>query len=157
MNVFISYSVEDIELVRQVTNRLRDSVDNILWWDERKDLGEDSWSTINKWVDQSEIVLAIITDHGIHRGMAIGNEIGYAKAKDKIIIPLIGPKVESKDLGCLHGVTYQRIDRDNPDAAIFVVKKKIEEIKEKKIKDLQIRVGFLLAVGAIIGILASKE
>jgi len=113
MKIFISYSVDDVDLVSQVARHLQPQADKIYWWKDSKALGKDVWPQIFGWIEQADLVLAVLTDSAVARAMAIGNEIGHAKAKGKVIIPLVAPNVSSADLGCLCGVTYQRIDREN--------------------------------------------
>lgn len=117
MKIFISYSTDDAELVRNISNYVRPHAE-VYYWAESKMPGQDAWQSIFNWIDQSDLVLAVITDKTVSRAMSVGQEIGRAKAKDKTIVPLVGPNVDNSQLGCLQGVTYQRIDPDNPKPAL---------------------------------------
>jgi len=81
MKVFVSYSVENTSLVRQVVEQLRSCTDKVFWWDRSKELGEEVWPTIYGWIDQSDLVLAVLTGRTLARAMAVGNEIGYARER----------------------------------------------------------------------------
>lgn len=124
MKIFISYSTADIELVRHVAAFARAHAE-VFYWEESKIPGKEDWPTIFSWIDQSDLVLAVITDETVRRAMAVGQEIGQAKAKGKAIIPLVGPFVDAKELGFLSRVTYQRIHPDNPGPALKTVEKVI--------------------------------
>jgi hypothetical protein len=155
MNIFISYSVTDKELVKQVADPLRPFVDNVFWWEESKEPGKEAWPTIFSWIDKSDLILAVITDHAISRAMAIGQEIGHAKAKNKEILPLVASTVDSKDLGCLSGITYQPIDQNNLNTVIKAAQKKIEVMKKsEEERKNSIGIGLTLALGLAIGLIA---
>lgn len=151
MKLFISYSVHDSELVRKVAESIRRHVEKIYYWDESKELGEDAWKSIFSWIDGADLVLAVITDNTISRAMAVGNEIGHAKAKNKKIIPLVAPDISSEQLGCLQGVTYQKIDKDNPLPAIEAICSEINRMKQVKQKEAS-ELGSLLVIAGLVAL-----
>lgn len=124
MKIFISYSTADTELVSHVADFAKAHAE-VFYWEESKIPGQEDWPTIFNWIDQSDLVLAVITDETVRRAMAVGQEIGRAITKGKTIIPLVGPYVDSKELGFLGRVTYQRIQPENPGPALQTVEKVI--------------------------------
>ena len=150
MKVFVSYSVEDTSLVRQLVAQLRSCTDKVFWWDGNKEPGQGVWLTIHDWIDQSDLVLAVLTGRTLARAMAVGNEIGYARAKGKFILPLVGPEVRSEELGCLSGVTYERINSENPGPAIEAVRLQIAT-REQQAADKALNL--LLIVGGVIAMI----
>ncbi|MDA8161648.1 MAG: toll/interleukin-1 receptor domain-containing protein [Desulfobacteraceae bacterium] len=98
MKVFISYSTPDLGLVYKIAQHVAPHGE-VFFWDKDKNPGTESWSTIFSWLDQSDLVLAVITERTLSRAMAVGQEIGRAKAKEKLIVPLVGPDVQAADLG----------------------------------------------------------
>lgn len=132
MKVFISYSTEDFEVVRKLANAIT-SLARVYYWDKDKKLGSDAWSTIFDWIDGADFVIAVITDSTVSRAMSVGQEVGHAKARKKVIIPLVGEGVHKNELGCLEGVTYEVFIKNNLDHAITKVKQQIEDtIKQKE-------------------------
>ena len=127
MKVFISYSAKDTDFVRKIAEGIRSETVSVNWWDESKKLGEESWKQIFGWIDEADLVLAIVTGNVLQRGLAVGNEIGYAKAKDKPIIPLITDEKDRFDLGCLTGLVDQHLDESDPQTGIDVIKRHIEK------------------------------
>jgi len=127
MKVFISYSAKDTAFVRRIAEGIRAEHVTVNWWGESKRLGEDSWKQIFGWIDEAEFVLAIVTGNVLHRGLAVGNEIGYARAKGKTIIPLVTDEKDRFDLGCLIGAVDQYIDQDDPQAGIEAIKRHIQK------------------------------
>lgn len=122
-------------------------VDNVYYWDKNQQPGQDSWHSIYNWIDRSDIVIAVMTDRTVSRAMSVGNEIGYAKKADKIIVPLVSHKVKETDLGCLKGITYVRIDQRDMNPALNTIKRYISSLKAKQQKDLQ---RALLIIGGIL-------
>lgn len=130
MKVFISYSTPDLGLVYKIAEHIRPHGE-VFFWDKDKNPGAESWATIFSWIDQSDLVLAVITEKTLTRAMPVGQEIGRAKAKDKLIVPLIGPEVQPAELGFLNGITYQQIHTDNPGPALKNIERVILARKEK--------------------------
>lgn len=117
MRIFLSYSTPDIHLVYQIANHLQQHAE-VLFWAKDKIPGTESWPLIFQWIDQSDLVVVLITGNTISRAMSVGQEVGHAKAKSRPIIPIISPEVPSTELGFLAGITYQRIDPRNPGPAL---------------------------------------
>lgn len=82
MRIFISYSAEDFSLVHKLAKAIS-SIAEVYYWDKDKVLGKDSWPTIFNWIDAADLVVVVITDSTVSRAMAVGQEVGRAKAKDK--------------------------------------------------------------------------
>ncbi len=116
MKVFISYSVQDLKLVEFIAEQIKPHAEAVYWSRDRVP-GQDAWATIHGWIDASGCVIAVLTDNVVQRGEAVHQEIGYAKGKGKMVIPLVGPDVPRDRLGSLHGITYLPLDSDRfPDA-----------------------------------------
>jgi len=152
MNVFISYSVHDAEFVKEFAEALKPHVESLRYWEESKELGEDAWKSIFSWIDDADLVLAVITDKTINRAMAVGNEIGHARAKSKKVIPLVAPGIDDSQLGCLKGVTYQRIDNDDPKPAIEAIAKEVNRMKLVKLQAGQADLSDLLVIAGLVAL-----
>lgn len=143
MKIFISYSTSDLNLVNKIADQIRPFAE-VFFWDKSKMPGEEVWPTIFSWIDNADLVMAIITGNTLSRAMAVGQEIGRAKAKGKHIVPLVSREVPSTELGFLSGITYQPVDPYNSDHAMQDIKSLVMG-KKKKIEDDQT----LFAVGGI--------
>jgi len=152
MKVFISYSVHDSEFVKEFAEALKPHVESLRYWEESKELGEDAWESIFSWIDEADLVLAVITDKTINRAMAVGNEIGHARAKGRKVIPLVAPGINDSQLGCLKGVTYQRIDMDNPKPAIGAIANEISRMKLAKLQAGQADLSDLLVIAGLVAL-----
>ncbi len=147
MKIFISYGNDNLKLVEFVSENLR-AFGEIYYWNQSKEPGQEAWHSIHSWIDNSDLVIAIITEQVVNRAMAIGNEVGRAISKGKTVIPLVTSEVRESDLGCLHGITHQRIDFQKPQEALANIQQVI--LKKKSEKEQQ---NALLLLGGVIALL----
>ena len=131
IKVFISYSTQDNDLVRQVANYIKLHCE-VFYWDQNRTLGEPLWPEVYKWIDNCNLFIAIVTDKTVRRAMSVGQEIGRAIAKEKTVIPLVGRDVPDFELGCLRGINYQRISNENSGAAMESVRQRILALSRKE-------------------------
>ena len=143
MNTFLSYSVDDLALVERISEQLKPYT-NLYYWDKSKEPGEDAWKQIFRWIDNSDLVVTIITDNAVARAMSVAQEIGYSKRANKLIIPLVGPNINPAELGCLQGVVHERIAADKIDGAISAIHRRINTIEEKE------RIQNIVIIGIIV-------
>lgn len=153
MKVFISYSSADTQFVDKVATHLKEYVEP-MFWDKDKIPGDEDWKTIFNWINQSSLVLVVITDSAVKRSFSIGQEIGFAHKAEKVIIPFISKKVSISDVGFLKGLTPIYFDEFDPNAAIEELRKALEIKKEKK--DNSDAITFLAVCGIILFILRGK-
>ncbi len=151
MRVFISYSTQDMHIVKHLAMQLKVFGD-VYYWAESNLPGQDTWPSIFNWIDLADIVIVLITGNTLSRAMAVGQEIGRAKSKGKTIIPIVSNSVPSNELGFLSGVTYQPIDVFDPHPAIDDITKIIRtyqnNLQEKqKMALLLIILGILFLLG----------
>ena len=149
MNVFLSYSARDTVMVGKVAQAVRPYADEVYWWHESQEPGKDAWESIFDWVEDSTIVLAIITDKTLSRAMSVGNEIGYARANNIKVIPLVAPGIKHSDLGCLNGTTTIPLD---PEKVHDSLTKLIPILKREGFKEAVV----YGLVGAAVGVLLGK-
>ncbi len=153
MKIFISYGNDNLNLVEYVARNLQ-PFGEVFYWNQNKELGQEAWKTIYSWIDSCDLVIAIITGQVVGRAMAVGNEVGRATAKGKTVVPLVTPEVPESALGCLNGITHQRMNLQNPQEAINNIQQTI--LKKKTEKEQQ---NALLVLGGAIVLLTifSKE
>ena len=152
MRIFISYSSPDINIVSVLADQLR-MYGDIYYWDKDKTPGELAWEQIYSWIDNSDIVLVLVTDATIARSMSVGQEVGRAKAGNKLIIPIVSSSVANNGLGFLSEITFQEIDITNPAPAIYKI---IELIDCKNKEEYQKLSLVLVAIGFFIWLLNKK-
>lgn len=153
MKIFLSYSSKDMELVRSVADHVR-AHSEVFFWEESNVPGANAWESIFEWIDSCDLVLVLITGNAVERAMAVGNEVGRAKAKLKTVIPLVSIDVPSTELGCLSGITYQAVDTRDPGPALARIAELIRAHKQKIERDQGLL--FLLGVVALVWMSAQK-
>lgn len=155
MDIFISYSTPDLQLVRDLADRLKPYA-NVYFWDDSKFLGQSAWEQVFQWIDISDLVVVLITGNTVSRAMSVGQEVGRAKAKDKTIVPIVSKEVLTNELGFLTGITFQPIDIANPAPALEAINKVANLYKEdlEKKKSLGI---LLLTVGIIVWLFSKAK
>lgn len=153
MKVFISYSSADSKFVDKMSAHLKEYVEP-LFWDKDKIPGEEDWKTIFNWIDQSSLVLVVITDSTVKRSFSVGQEIGFAHKAEKVIVPFISKTVSVSDVGFLKGVTPIYFDEFDPNDAIEELRKSLKIKKEKK--ESSEAITFLAVCGIILYLLRGK-
>jgi len=85
----------------------------------------------------------------------VQQEIGMAKAKNKLIIPLVEPGLSATCLAMLQGTEYISFDRSKPQDSLSRLLAYLNRLKESREQDNAI----LFAFGALltIAILTSKK
>lgn len=147
MKVFISYSVKDLRLVEFVSRQIEPHAEAVYWSRDRIP-GQDAWATIFRWIDDSDCIIAVLTGNVLERGESVHNEIGYAKGKGKLVIPLVGASVPRDRLGCLHGITYLPLDRERFPEATDRLKATLGAMAKQKQRQAWATLG-LVALAAI--------
>ncbi len=112
MQVFISYSTRDRAIVREFAKELKPHA-KVWFWDHDKEPGKEAWPSIFAQIDNSDLVLTLVTGKALERAFSVGQEVGHAKSKGKEIVPIVEHGVSFGDLGCLSGLTPIELDRTN--------------------------------------------
>lgn len=128
MNVFISYSGANLELINKVAKSIGENVQP-LFWEKDKEPGEHDWETIFGLIDKSEYVLVVITGATVKRAFAVGQEVGYAKKSQKKILPFLSKSVKASDIGFLKDIIAVHLDEKNPEKSIEELKEAVKKIK----------------------------
>lgn len=151
MNIFISYSVSDTHAVTHIANGLK-GLGTVNYWAESKEPGKEAWPLIFSWIDSADIVFVLVSGKTLRRAMSVGQEVGHAKSRNKLVVPLVEEGVPSSELGALGGVTYIKFNPHDLTNALAtaqtVVAKRKAEIAEGNTKAL-------LAVGGIFALIAA--
>lgn len=109
-------------------------------------------------IDGSDAVIVLLTDNS--RGSTyVHQEIGYARARGKLIIPLVDPAVASETLGMLQGVEWIPFDLGQPHSAMALLTTRLGALQDQRlaaIQDAQARraqQGLMIAVGLVVVVL----
>jgi hypothetical protein len=128
MNVFISYSGANLELINKIAKSIGEDV-HPLFWEKDKEPGEHDWGTIFGLIDKSEYVLVVITDSTVKRGIAVGQEVGYARKSGKKILPFLSKSVPGSETGFLKDITAVHLDEEHAEKSIQELNAAVKKIK----------------------------
>jgi len=149
MRIFISYSNPDLSIVRILANQI--SIwGEVFFWNQSNIPSEVAWEQIYNWIDNSDIVIVLITGNTVVRAMSVGQEVGRAKAMNKIIIPMVQNHINPSEMGFLSGITYQPIEVSNPRPAIARIVKLVENYHNDQVKNINSLALLLIGVAFLI-------
>lgn len=152
MKVFISYSGADTNLVAQIASELKMFVEP-LYWQKDKLPGAEDWAQIFNWINESSIVLVVLSKSVVERGLAVGQEIGFAKKSGKIIIPFASKDIVISDYGFLKGLTAIHFDETDHGKALSELRSAISE--HKRIEGAQS--ALILSAGLVLLYVLSRD
>lgn len=149
MKVFISHSLEDRNIISALKINL--ALANIQAYIPEEDYqqGPDIWEKVKRNIDDSNVVIAILTRDG-SRYSYVDQEIGYASSNHKQIIPIVEDDV--KPVGALEGMEYIRFNRLGPLNAFDIAAQYLErhKIQSKDIVSLIITIIFFTFILSIL-------
>ncbi|ODS38749.1 MAG: hypothetical protein A7316_07280 [Candidatus Altiarchaeales archaeon WOR_SM1_86-2] len=152
MKVFVSHSVKDRNIVSTLKSNLDLAGIQTYIADEDYQPGTDIWEKVTRNIDDSDIVIAILTRDG-DRSSYVNQEMGYASKANIQIIPIVEDNV--KPVGALEGMEYIRFNRLSPLDAIDLTTQYLERHKTKS-NDIVSLVITIIFFAFILRILSKK-
>jgi hypothetical protein len=153
-SVFISHSVSDLNVVYQFKYWLEVNGIGVYVADSQPQLGVPLPAKISNGIKQSDCVIAILTQSG-DRSAWVNQEIGYAKATSKLVIPVVEEGVDLK--GFMTGVEYVTFQSHDPATAITNVINYLRRLKATKEQQQQLEAGLLMLFGIMLIATMSKK
>ena len=152
MKVFISHSVEDRNIVSAINCNL--ALANIQAYIAEEDYqpGTNIWEKVTRNIDDSDVVIAILTRDGV-RYSYVNQEVGYAFKAGKQVIPIVEDEV--KPVGALEGKEYIRFNRLSPLNAVDIAAQYLEKHKTKS-DDVVSLIIMIIFFAFILRILSKK-
>ena len=147
--VFISHNINENN--SSIIQILEDQIpDSITLYVAEHDLkpGSDLTVEIENAIADSDAIIVILNNDNFSEW--VQQEIGYAKAHNKIIIPLVEKGAKAK--GMIQGVTWIDIDMGKPQAALRKVRKTLDKEIKLIIKEKREKEGFLMALALGVGL-----
>jgi len=152
--VFISHSVADLGLVYQLKHWLElNSIETYLA-ELYPQPGISLADKVARAIEQSNCVIALISRDG-GRSKWVNQEIGYAWAKDRLVIPVV--EAGESLVGFPEGREYISFDRSNPANAINQVIDYLARMKANKEDREKALAGLIIFFGLIALAAASKK
>ena len=150
-NVFLSHSEADQQWVQWIDEHARSIDINVYMYEHDPQPGIQIAEKIQSAIDNCQALVVLLTPNSEYSPY-VQQEIGFAHAKDKLIIPLVQPGVSQRCLAMLEGVEYIPFDPGNPELALSHLLSYLGKLKEVRERDQAILMGlgtlFLLAMFA---------
>jgi len=146
--VFVSHSSKDNEIVNSLYSVLKQSGIEVYAALFSYEPSVQLSKKILKGIKTSDCVLVLLTSDSI-MSTWVQNEIGMAKALNKLIIPIVekGVKVPS----ILVGMEYIRFDKEDPFRTIEYIRDYFEQLKLRKEQNARFGLGLAaLLLGLVI-------
>jgi nucleoside 2-deoxyribosyltransferase len=117
MKLFLSHATADGALVEVIKSRLTPFGVAVYVAEHDNKAGNHLPSKVETEIADSDLVVVLLTARGSSSNF-VHQEIGFAHAKDKLVIPIVADDAGHPDLGFLAGAEYINLDPDEPDKAI---------------------------------------
>jgi len=113
MNIFVSYSRHDAEIVKEIIDDCR-SLGHEVWYDKELSGGQSWWNQILKNIRECELVIFVVSKKS-NNSTACRREYVYASKLHKRILPIIIDEVSSNllppELTAIHFVDFKKQDK----------------------------------------------
>lgn len=130
MNLFISYSRRDLEVVEDIINDCR-SLGHNVWYDKELSGGQSWWNQILKNIRECDLVLFMVSEKS-NNSTACKREYTYASQLHKRILPVIVDEVSTNllppELTAMQFVDFTKRDK----LALLQLVKAFEALPENK-------------------------
>ncbi len=118
LKVFFSHNNEDAEWVLQIVAYVKSMGIQAYAYENDAQPGHDIAPKIKGAITRSDILIAFLTQNG-YTSPYVQQEIAYAEAKGKLIIPLLEKGVPARALGMLPDREYISFDAADPQQAVL--------------------------------------
>jgi len=152
--VFISYSHKDISFAYQLWKMISNAGIPCYLAELYPEPGISLWDKIKKMIETSEVVIALYT-HNARFSAYVNQEIGYAFAKGKLVIPVVEEGVGLP--GALDGIEYIKYNTKNPIDTLKSIAEFIRSFLEKKAKNISNTIALALILGSLLLISSPKK
>jgi hypothetical protein len=134
MQIFISHSSKDLEWVELLAKRIEAAGANAyLAQLDHSGVGHDLNQKLCDAIDASDVFVVLLTDNAAATPL-VREEIGYARGKNKRVIPLVTREVAGNPaaLGMLNGVEHIPFDREDAHAGLIELTDVLYQIAQEE-------------------------
>ena len=148
-NIFLSHSKADLKWVKWIADNARNIDINVYMYEHDIQPGTSIAEKVQTAIENCQALVVLLTPNSEYSPY-VQQEIGFAHAKDKPIIPLVQPGVSPRCLAMLEGLEYISFDPENPELALSHLLNYLGKLKDARETDQAILMGlgaiFLLAL-----------
>jgi hypothetical protein len=152
-NVFLSHNEADRYLANWIFQDAQNIGVNVYIYEHDLQPGIQIADKIQQAIENTEALIVLLTRNSQYSPY-VQQEIGFAQAKQKLVIPIVEAGVSQRCLAMLEGKEYIKMDSSNPQMALSSLQEYLQRLKESRETDQQ----FLYGLGALflIALLSKK-
>lgn len=143
--IFISHSSADIDLVNWIKGNAENIGMDIYLFEYDIQPGMPIADKVKQAIQNSDIFVVLLT-HNSQFSPYVQQEIGFAEASGKRIIPLVQPGIQKQALAMLEGREHIVFDFYNPENALLTLLNYLQRLKTVKENEQAV----LMGIGGII-------
>jgi hypothetical protein len=148
-NIFLSHSGVDQRWVQWIADNARNIDINVYMYEHDIQPGTSIALKVQSAIENCQALVVLLTPNSEYSPY-VQQEIGFAQAKGKPIIPLVQPGVSPRCMAMLEGVEYISFNPENPELALSHLLNYLGRLKEARETDQAILMGlgtlFILAL-----------
>ena len=129
--VFLSHSIKDAAWASWVKSRANDVGIEVYLFEHDPQPGNYIAEKVQQAIRASDAVMVLLTKHS-EASSYVQQEIGFAQAALKPVVPLVWPGVQGKSLAMLEGKEYVPFDPDKAGVALPPVLAYLSKLKSQK-------------------------
>jgi hypothetical protein len=142
--IFFSHSGTDKKLAQWVARSGSGLGIEVYLFEHDPQPGRELATKIQQAIQLSDALVVLLSASG-HSSPYVQQEIGFAMAKGRLVIPLVWPEVQQRSLAMLAGIEYVPFDPHDPNQSLVPLWNYLQKLKNQKEGSQAI-----LAVGALV-------
>lgn len=143
--IFLSHNESDKHWIEWIRNHAQSIGINAYMYENDPEPGTLIAQKVQDAIDQVQALVVFITPNSQYSPY-VQQEIGFAEAKGKLIIPIVQPGVAKNCLAMLEGREYISFDPLNPEMALSHLLEYLQQLKNTRENDQ----GILFGIGALV-------
>lgn len=150
--IFLSHSSPDEDWVKWIAVNARGIGVDVYLYEHDVQPGMPIAEKIKQAIEDSDALVVLLTDNSQFSAY-VQQEIGFAEASAKLIIPLVQPSISNQSLAMLEGREYIPFDFYNPNNALARLLTYLQQLKEAKENEraMLMGLGVLIFLGWLFG------
>lgn len=157
-SIFFSHGAADSNVAKTIKDRIEQMNMDVYLYEYDQQPGKYIASKLQNAIDSADVMLVLLTTLS-QFSPYMHQEIGYAEAKGKLVIPLVEPGIDPPVLGMLAGREYISFESNNADQTMSQLQCYLNNLKmDKDNREFLILCGVaFLIVMILIAYSMSKE
>ncbi len=140
-NIFLSHNEADKNWVQWIFENAQSIGVSVYMYEHDSQPGMTIAPKIQAAIENTQALVVLLTTNSQYSAY-VQQEIGYAQAKGKLVIPIVQPGVSQKSLAMLDGKEYITFNQSRPEAALSHLLEYLRKLKEARERDQAILIGF---------------